>query len=146
MNGGALGELANSALDLGCLGGIDVDRECVAVEGKGTSGQSSRVELSIGNGSSCYDIVLSAGGELVKLSEFDLNLDGLASHDWLEDILAKLGVSQALQDTSERSLGFCDISSVSILSGIESPRKGDLPAVETWNLSTGASVSRKVPL
>jgi hypothetical protein len=114
LDGGALGELADSALDLGCLSGIDVNRKSVAVEGKGTSGQSGGVELSVGNGTSSGDIVLAAGGELVQLGKFDLDLNRLAGHDGLENILAKRLVSQTLQDTSELSLGICIISSTFI--------------------------------
>jgi hypothetical protein len=115
LNGGALRELADGALDLGCLNGIDIDRKCVAGEGKGTSGQSSGVELSVRNGTSSEDVVLSARGELVQLSKFDLDLDGLTSHDWLEDVLGELGVSHTLQDTSEGSLGLCIVSSVFVV-------------------------------
>jgi hypothetical protein len=106
LDNGALRELADCALNLGCLSSINVNRELVAGESKSTSSQSSGVELSIGNGSSSKDIVLSAGGKLVQFGEFNLNLNRLTSHDGLEDILAKLAVSKALHDTGERSLVF----------------------------------------
>lgn len=106
LDGGALRELADGTLNLGSLSRIYVNRELVAGESKGTSSQSSGVELSVGDGSSSKDVVLSAGGELVQLGEFNLNLNGLTSHDRLEDILAELSVSKALHDTGERSLGF----------------------------------------
>ena len=107
LDSGTLGEGLQGSLDLGGLCGVDVDRKLVAGVGKDGTGESGGVGLCVLNDTLGEDVVFAALGEVVKLREFDLDLDGLASSDRLEGVLGERVGGDALEHTKETGLGGC---------------------------------------
>ena len=105
LDSSALGELRDCGRDSGSLLGVDINRDGFARVGKDISGELGGAFLSIEEATSGRDGVGAGLGELVQLSKLDLNLDGLAGLDGLENLLREVGVGHTLEKTGERCRG-----------------------------------------